>query len=40
MIKGFYLRRVLQIHPAAFASKFLFIRVIRVIRGFNFESRV
>jgi hypothetical protein len=39
MINGFCLRRGLQTHPACFASKLLFIRVIRVIRGFNFGSR-
>jgi len=36
MINGFRLRRVLRTHPAGFASKFFFICVIRVIRGFNF----
>jgi hypothetical protein len=40
MINGFRLRRALRTHPAGFASKFLFIRVIRVIRGFNFGSRI
>jgi hypothetical protein len=40
MINGFHLRRVLRTHPAGFAFKFLFIRVIRVIRGFNFGSWV
>ncbi len=40
MINGFCLQRVLQTHPACFASKLLFIRVIRVIRGFNFGNRV
>ena len=39
MINGFCLKRVLRTHPAGFAPKFLFIRVIRVIRGFNFGSR-
>jgi hypothetical protein len=29
---------VFRTHPARFAPKFLFIRVIRVIRGFNFGS--
>jgi hypothetical protein len=37
MINEFRLRRVLRTHPAGFVSKFLFIRVIR---GFNFGSRV
>ena len=40
MINGFRLRRVFRTHPACFASRFLFICVIRVIRGFNFGSRV
>jgi len=40
MINGFRLRRVFRTHPACFASKFLFIRVICVIRDFNFGSRV
>jgi hypothetical protein len=40
MINGFRLRRGLRTHPDGFASKFWFIRVIRVIRGFNFGSRV
>jgi hypothetical protein len=40
MINGFCLRRGLQTHPAGYASKLLFIRVIRAIRGFNFGSRV
>jgi hypothetical protein len=40
MINGFSLRRGLRTHPAQFVSKFLFIRVIRVIRGFNCGSRV
>ena len=40
MINGFHLRRVLLTHPARFAPKFLFIRVIRpALRdGFNFGS--
>jgi hypothetical protein len=43
MINGFYLQRVLRTHPASFASKLLFIRVIRAIRairGFNFGIQV
>jgi hypothetical protein len=40
MINGFHLRRRLRTHPACFASKFLFIRVIRIICGFNFGSQV
>jgi hypothetical protein len=31
---------VLRTHPARFAPKFLFIRVIRVIRGFNSGIRL
>ena len=42
MINGFHLRRVLRTYPACFASKFLFIRVIRVICvifSFNIRNR-
>jgi hypothetical protein len=40
MIYGFHLWRALRTHPAGFASKFWFIRVIRVIRGSYFDFLV
>jgi hypothetical protein len=40
MTNGFPLRRGLWTHPVRFVSKFWFIRVIRVIRGFTFGSQV
>jgi hypothetical protein len=40
MINGIRLGRVLRTHPAGFAFKFWFIRVIRVIRGSYFDFPV